>query len=93
MQGTASLPSGQFIELLGRLPPDLDPLARETKAIERNRKVDSGATLLRLAPARGPGGLSLGATAAWATMLGLPSLSDPGMKYRLDKAVGLLRTA
>jgi hypothetical protein len=92
MQGKASLPSDQFIELLGRLPPDLnlDSLARETKAIERNRKVDSGAILLRLALARGPGGLSLSATAAWATMLGLPSMSDPGMKYRLDKAVGFL---
>jgi hypothetical protein len=31
--------------------------------------------------------LSLGATAAWATMLGFASLSDPGVKYRLDKAV------
>jgi hypothetical protein len=92
MQNTASLPADQFIELLGRLPPDLDldALARETKAIERNRKVDSGATLLRLALARGPGGLSLSATAAWATMLGLPSMSDPGIKYRLDKAAGFL---
>jgi hypothetical protein len=92
MQSTASLPADQFLELLGRLPPDLDldSLARETKAIERNRKVDSGATLLRLALARGPGGLSLSATAAWATMLGLPPMSDPGIKYRLDKAVGFL---
>jgi len=92
MQTTASLPADQFSELLGRLPPDLDldKLARQTKAIERPRKLDTGINLLRLALARGPGGLSLSATAAWATMLGFPSMSDPGIKCRLDRAVGFL---
>ena len=92
MRNTASLPVDQFSDLLRRLPPDLDldEIARQTKAIERPRKLDNGTTLLRLALARGPGGLSLSATAAWATMLGLPSMSDPGVKYRLDKAVGFL---
>ena len=72
MQNTASLPTDQFEELLRRLPAalDLDSLARQTKAIERRRALDSGADLLRLALARGPGGLSLSETAAWATMLG-----------------------
>jgi hypothetical protein len=46
--------------------------------------------LLRLALARGPGGLSLSETAAWATMLGYPAMSDPGIKYRLDRAPGFL---
>jgi hypothetical protein len=89
----ASLPSDQFSELLHRLPPglDLDKVARETKAIERKRKVESGPNLLRLALARGPGGLSLSETAAWATMLGFAEMSDPGVKYRLDKAVGFLK--
>ena len=92
MQNTASLPVDQFSDLLRRLPPDLDldELARQTKAIERPRKLDNGTTLLRLALARGPGGLSLSATPAWATLLGLPSMSDPGVKYRLDKAVAFL---
>ena len=68
MQNTASLPTDQFEELLRRLPAalDLDSLARQTKAIERRRALDSGADLLRLALARGPGGLSLSETAAWA---------------------------
>jgi len=81
-----------FDDLLKRLPRDLDldDLARQTKAIERGRKVISGITVLRLALARGPGGLSLSATAAWATMKGLPEMSDPGIKYRLDKSVGFL---
>jgi len=92
MQSTASLPADQFDELLRRLPQDLDldALAHQTKAIERKREIDTGADLLRLALARGPGGLSLSETAAWATMLGLARMSDPGVKYRLDKAVEFL---
>jgi hypothetical protein len=92
MQPTASLPADQFDALLRRLPADLDldALAHRTKAIERKREIDSGADLLRLALARGPGGLSLSETAAWATMLGVAEMSDPGVKYRLDKAVEFL---
>ena len=92
MEHISPLPTDQFDALLKRLPRDLDldDLARQTKAIERGRKVISGITLLHLALARGPGGLSLSATAAWATMRGLPELSDPGIKYRLDKAVDFL---
>ena len=92
MQTSACLPVDRFDELLRRLPAnlDLDVLARQTKAIERKREIDTGANLLRLALARGPGGLSLSQTAAWATMLGLAEMSDPGVKYRLDKAVEFL---
>lgn len=92
MEQALPLLADQFDDLLNRLPHDLDldDLARQTKAIERDRKVGSGITLLRLALARGPGGLSLSATAAWATTRGLPELSDPGIKYRLDKSVDFL---
>ena len=92
MQHTASLPADRFDDLLRRLPGDLDldVLARQTRAIERKREVDSGANLLRLALARGPGGLSLSQTAAWATLIGLAEMSDPAVKYRLDKAVEFL---
>jgi hypothetical protein len=92
MQNPASLPADHFDKVLGRLPAtlDLERLARQTKAIERGRALDSGADLLRLALARGPGGLSLSETAAWATMLGLAEMSDPAVKYRLDKAVEFL---
>lgn len=92
MQRLASIPVDRFEEALGRLPAglDLDRLARETKAIERGREISSGAGLLRLALARGPGGLSLSQTAAWADLLGLGRLSDPAVKKRLDKAVGFL---
>ena len=92
MQNTASLPSDQFDSLLHQLPGtvDLDQIARQTKAIERQREIGSGADLLRLALARGPGGLSLSETAAWATMLGLAKMSYPAVKKRLDKAVEFL---
>lgn len=92
MQNSASLPADRFDELLRRLPSDLDlsVLAQQTRAIERRREIDNGADLLRLALARGPGGLSLSQTAAWATMIGLAEMSDPGVKYRLDKAVAFL---
>lgn len=88
----ASLPTDHFSDVLGRLPPDLDldALAFETKAIERRREISDGAGLLRLALARGPGGLSLSQTATWAGMIGLTELSGPGVKYRIDKAADFL---
>ncbi len=92
MQST-SLPPDSFQGLLARLPADLDldALALSTKAIVRFREVSDGTTLLRLALARGPGGLSLNQTVAWASMQGIAKLSDPGLKYRLDKAVPFLK--
>ena len=92
MPSLASLPPDQYVDVLNRLPADLDltALARQTKAIERGRVLRDGALLLRLALARGPGGLSLSQTAAWASLLGLTEMSDPAIKYRLDKAEGFL---
>jgi hypothetical protein len=95
MRNEASpLPADQFAELLGRLPAglDLDELARQTNAIERRRELCDGSSLLRLALARGPGGLSLKQTAAWAELIGLAHMSDPAIKYRLDKAVLFLKS-
>ena len=88
----ASLPPDQFLDLLGRLPPalDLDQLARETRAIQRAREVTTGSDLLRIALARGPGGLSLKETAAWSALLGLADISAPGVKKLLDRSVGFL---
>ena len=61
MQNTASVPTDQFSELSKRLPAglDLDTFARETKAIQRDRKIGGGANLVRLALVQDPGGLSL----------------------------------
>ena len=92
MHTEASSPDGGFAEVLARLPDDLDldELARRHGALTRRRGVSSGAALLRLALARGPGGMSLRQTAAWAGMHGVAQLSDPALKHRLDKAAGFL---
>jgi hypothetical protein len=93
MPTLASVPADQYSDLLHRLPPDLDldQLAKQTRAIERKRALADGGSLLRLALARGPGGLSLRQTAAWAELIGLAGLSDPAVKYRLDKAAAFLK--
>jgi hypothetical protein len=90
---TFSITSQPWQEVLDRLPPDLDldALAFSSGALKRRREVGDGTTLLRLAMARGPGGLSLNQTAAWAAMQGLAQLSDPAVKYRLDQAVPFLK--
>lgn len=92
METTPSAHGDGFCDLLARLPAgmDLDRLAHEHAAIEREREISDGASLLRLALARGPGGLSLRQTAAWASTIGLAALSNPGVKYRLDKSVEFL---
>ena len=92
MHTEASLPGGCFAEVLARLPDDLDldELARRHGALTRRRGVSSGAALLRLALARGPGGMSLRQAAAWAGMHGVAQVSDPALKHRLDKATGFL---
>jgi hypothetical protein len=94
MQNTAPLPADRFDDLLRRLPArlDLDQVAWQTKATQRKRELTSGRHLQRLALARGPGGLSLSQTAAWATMPGLGKMSDPAVKKRLDRPVEFLDT-
>ena len=92
MQNTTSLHTDEFPALLARLPADLDlnQLAIEHKAIQRGRKIKTGAELLRLALAHGPGGMSLRDAAGWAGMLGLDNLTNPAVKYRLDTSVDFL---
>ena len=77
-----------FDQVLSRLPPglDLDALARQTKAIERKRVVSSGSDSLRLSLARGPEGVPLSQTAAWAAMLGfapVPGANPSGFAVTL----------
>ena len=88
----ASLSEDHYNDVLARLPPglDLDALAFETGAIQRRRQISTGASLLRLSLARGPGGLSLSEAAAWGGMIGLAEMSAPGLKGRLDNANGFL---
>ncbi|BAV63097.1 transposase [Sphingobium cloacae] len=75
-------------DLLSRLPAnlDLDQSAREYGALKRRRVVRDGATMLRLALAYGPGGMSLRSAAAWAAGCDIAHLSDVGLLKRLKGA-------
>jgi hypothetical protein len=90
MQNIASPPESDWLDILSRLPPDLDlnQLARDTLAIQRLRGITDAADLLRLGLARGPGGKSLKQTAAWAYMSGIAELSAPSLSDRLHQSVG-----
>jgi hypothetical protein len=63
---------------------DLEASARECGALQRRRQIRSGADLLRLALAYGPGGQSLRETAAWAELQQVASLSDVALMYRFQ---------
>lgn len=89
---TASLLGDGWGAFVGALPQDLDldAVARATGALVRRRGVPSASALLRLALMRGPGGLSLRATAGWAALNGVANLTDPSLNDRLHGADGFL---
>ena len=69
---------------------DLDALAKETRALVRRRGVPDAKALLRLALARGPGGMSLRQTAAWAHLSGVADLTDASLNDRLHQSCDFL---
>jgi hypothetical protein len=89
MQNLASPLDSDWLDILSRLPPDLDlnQLARDTLAIQRVRGIADAVDLLRLGLARGPGGKTLKQTAAWAYMSGIAELSAPSLSDRLHQSV------
>ena len=88
MLDLASSSDSAWLEILNRLPADLDleQLARETKALRRCRKISHAADLLRLGLAHGPGGMSLPQTAAWAELNGICELSGEAINQRLHRS-------
>jgi hypothetical protein len=80
--------SGLVGHILGDL--DLDQLAFSTRALRRRRGVPNARALLRLALARGPGGLSLRETAAWAQMAQVADLTDASLNDRLHQSCEFL---
>ena len=74
--------------ILGDL--DLDKLALSTRALRRRRGVPDARALLRLALARGPGGLSLRETAAWAQLARVADLTDASLNDRLHQSCEFL---
>src|ERR1700691_2527155 len=69
---------------------DLDKLAFSTRALRRRRGVRNALALLRLALARGPGGLSLRDAAAWAHMAQVAELTDASLNDRLHQSCEFL---
>src|SRR5271163_2861688 len=80
--------SDLIAEILGDL--DLDKLAFSTRALRRRRGVRNALALLRLALARGPGGLSLRDAAAWAHMAQVAELTDASLNDRLHQSCEFL---
>ena len=78
--------SGLISRVAGDL--DLDALAKETRALVRRRGVPDAQALLRLALARGPGGMSLRQTAAWAHLSGV---ADPDRRLAQRPSASVLR--
>ena len=75
-----SLQEPDWAAVVGRLSSviDLESSARASGVLSRKRRIRSGADLLRLALAYGPGGQSLRETAAWAQLQGVAQISDVG---------------
>ena len=69
---------------------DLDASARASNALVRKRCIGDAATLLRLALAYGPGGMSLRSAAAWAGLNDIAQLSDVALLKRLRGAADWL---
>src|SRR5271155_1151190 len=80
--------SDLIARILGDL--DLDKLAFSTRALRRRRGVRNALALLRLALARGPGGLSLRDAAAWAHLAQVAELTDASLNDRLHQSCEFL---
>ncbi len=70
--------------ICSRLPENLEEMARETGALQRKRKVRSAEALLRLVLAYALLDWPFRLIGAWATVLGLGSLSDVAVWKRLS---------
>ena len=92
MRESASTLVENWSELVGRVlgDLDLDQLAFSTRALRRRRGVPDARALLRLALARGPGGLSLRETAAWAHLAEVAELTDASLNDRLHQSCEFL---
>lgn len=78
--------------LLRSLPLELDleTTAHASGALVRRRGISDASSLLRLALAYGPGGLSLRGAATWAELAGMASISDVAILKRLRGATDWL---
>lgn len=92
MLDSASFPLDEWSRQIDGLLGDfnLDEAARSSRALVRRRGVPSARALLHLALARGPGGLSLRQTAAWAKLARVADLTDASLSDRLHQSCTFL---
>jgi hypothetical protein len=76
----------EWLYVLTLLPDNLEESAKATSALVRQRNVPNAAALIRLALAYAVSDLSLKDVAAWASGLGVATLTGPGLFYRLREA-------
>ena len=72
-----------WMQMCAQIPVDVEELARETKALQRKRKVRSALDLLRLVLGYSVCDWSLRLVGVWATVIGLGFLSDVAVYRRL----------
>ena len=77
--------------MLSLLPRDLEESARAHNALVRRRSVPNAEALIRMALAYAVSDLSLKDVAAWASALGVASITGPGLFYRLREAEDWLK--
>jgi hypothetical protein len=81
----------EWAYILTLLPPNLEEVAAQTKALTRRRNIPNAATLLRIALAYAVSDLSLKDVAAWATSANLAEVSGPALFYRIRESENLLQ--
>jgi hypothetical protein len=85
-----SILTNQLQDLWGyikrELPEDLADSARSTGALVRCKNIHSPEDLLRVILTYGVTDLSMKATTAWASSLGIAELSAPGLHWRLQNS-------
>jgi hypothetical protein len=73
----------EWTQVCGRIPVDVEGLAKETKALQRKREVRSALDLLRMVLAYSVCDWSLRLVGSWATVIGLCNISDVAVRKRL----------
>ena len=76
--------------VLGLLPEDFEATARQCGVFQRKREIRSAQDLLRMILVYGVTDLSMQSVCAWASSVGMASMSKPAFFYRMRRSSGWL---
>ncbi len=82
----ALVTENQWQQVVAKLPVELEQMARRHRALQRCRKIQSAADLLRLLLAYALADWSFALTGAWATIIGLTEVSGVDIRQRMQGA-------